>query len=148
MPVATGSTPTTITMGIVLVACLAARTLLIESWEDKNVDLELNQFRFTISGMRSNFPFGAAIFNHDGFPVKIDRSLRSLPQLPQRKVQESALLASVPDTYPIRGTFFGCCASAMTRNSEQHHCNTGLMSTAALFIAHLVSSVIYHADRR
>ena len=25
--------------------------------------------------------------------------------------------------YPIRGTFFGCCASAMTRKSKQHHCN-------------------------
>jgi hypothetical protein len=45
-----------------------------------------------------------------------------------------------------RGTFFGCCASAITPTASN--------TTAAriddhptLFIAHLVSSVIYHADR-
>src|SRR5262249_50747633 len=47
---------------------------------------------------------------------------------------------------PIRGTFPACCASAMTAKAS---ITTAIRIdvTAALFIAHLVSSVMYHADR-
>jgi hypothetical protein len=50
------------------------------------------------------------------------------------------------DRYPSRGTFFGCCASAMTANPSSITA-TRIDGVAAFFIAHLVSSVIYHADR-
>src|SRR6476619_6670819 len=53
---------------------------------------------------------------------------------------------SADDRYPIRGTFFGCCASAMTATASNTTA-TRIDGTAAFFIAHLDSSVIYHADR-
>jgi hypothetical protein len=43
-------------------------------------------------------------------------------------------------------TFFGCCTSAMTATASNTTA-TRIDGTAAFFIAHLVSSVIYHADR-
>jgi hypothetical protein len=46
---------------------------------------------------------------------------------------------------PIRGIFAGC-ASAMTATAS-NTTTTRIDGTAAFFIAHLVSSVIYHADR-
>src|SRR5215470_19609403 len=56
-------------------------------------------------------------------------------------------LAGSPDArYPTRGTFFDCCASAVTPTASNTTA-TRIDGTAALFIAHLVSSVIYHADR-
>src|SRR5262245_45088595 len=48
--------------------------------------------------------------------------------------------------YPIRGTFFGCCASAVTPRASNTTA-TRIDGTAALIIAQLVSSVMYHADR-
>src|SRR4029453_9332169 len=48
--------------------------------------------------------------------------------------------------YPIRGIFVGCCASAITPKASNTTA-TRIDGTAAFFIAHLVSSVIYHADR-
>ena len=43
------------------------------------------------------------------------------------------------------GTFVGCCASAMTATAS-NITTTRIDVTAAFFIAHLVSSVIYHAE--
>src|ERR1043166_1232635 len=51
-----------------------------------------------------------------------------------------------PDRKPIRGTFFACCASAITPRASNTTA-TRIDGIAAFFIAHLVSSVIYHADR-
>src|SRR5215470_16473855 len=48
--------------------------------------------------------------------------------------------------YPIRGTFFGCCASTMTATASITTA-TPIESTAALFSAHLIWSAIYHGDR-
>jgi hypothetical protein len=50
------------------------------------------------------------------------------------------------DRYPIRWTFFGCCASAITPTASNTTA-TRIDGTAAFFIPHLVSGVIYHADR-
>jgi hypothetical protein len=47
---------------------------------------------------------------------------------------------------PIRGIFAGCCASAMTATASSTT-TTRIDGTAAFVIAHLVSSVMYHADR-
>jgi hypothetical protein len=52
---------------------------------------------------------------------------------------------SCVDRYPISGTFFGCCASAITPRASNTTA-TRIDDTAAFFIAHLVSSVIYHAE--
>ena len=46
----------------------------------------------------------------------------------------------------IRETFFGCCASAVVP-SASNTATTRIDGTAALFIAYLVSSVMYHAER-
>ena len=46
----------------------------------------------------------------------------------------------------MRGTFFGCCAWATTATVSSNVA-TKIDGTAAFFIAHLVSSVMYHADR-
>src|SRR4030095_658695 len=51
----------------------------------------------------------------------------------------------LPERYPIRGTLFGCCAWAITPTTSSI-ATTRIDGTAAFFIAHLVSSVIYHAD--
>src|SRR5262249_55907739 len=51
---------------------------------------------------------------------------------------------SVLNRYPIRGTFFGCCASAITPRASN---TVATRIAAAFFIAHLIPSVIYHADR-
>jgi hypothetical protein len=48
--------------------------------------------------------------------------------------------------YAIFGIFFGCCASAVTPRASNTTA-TKIDGTAAFFIAHLVSSVIYHMDR-
>jgi hypothetical protein len=47
---------------------------------------------------------------------------------------------------PIRETFVDCCVSAMTATAS-NTTEKRIDGTAALFITHLVSSVIYHADR-
>src|SRR5262245_29163942 len=54
--------------------------------------------------------------------------------------------ASPGARYPSRGIFFGCCASAITPTASSTTA-TRIDGTPAFFIAHLVSSVIYHADR-
>src|SRR5215471_4997021 len=55
-------------------------------------------------------------------------------------------VAASPDArYPILGTFFGCCASAITPRAN---CTTTTRIDAAnFFIAHLVWSVVYHDER-
>jgi hypothetical protein len=73
------------------------------------------------------------------YVAKLAQSCR----IPSARAESVA--ASVFDRYPIRGTFFGCCASAVTQASNTTA--TRIDGTAAFFIAHLVSSVIYHADR-
>src|SRR5882724_7099316 len=57
-----------------------------------------------------------------------------------------SLAGSSPDRYPSRETFFGCCASVVTPTASNTTA-TRIDGTAAFFIAHLVSSVMYHADR-
>src|SRR5215471_4933303 len=54
--------------------------------------------------------------------------------------------AEAPARIPTRGILAGCCASAMTATASITT-PTRIDGTAALFIAHLVSSVMYHADR-
>ena len=46
----------------------------------------------------------------------------------------------------MRGIFFGCCASAMTATATSTTA-TRIDGTAAFFIAHLISSVMYHVER-
>src|SRR5882724_10540626 len=57
-----------------------------------------------------------------------------------------SLAGARDDRYPIRGTFFGCCAAAMIATAS-NTTTTRIDGTTALFIAHLVSSVMYHAYR-
>jgi hypothetical protein len=52
-----------------------------------------------------------------------------------------SVAASVFDRYPISGTFFGCCASAMTATASITTA-TRIDDHPALFIAHLVLETI------
>src|SRR5262245_51216908 len=63
--------------------------------------------------------------------------------MPSKRADSRA--GSSADIYPIRGTFFGCCASAVTPRASITTATR--IGTAAFFIAHLISSVMYHADR-
>src|SRR5215470_16036013 len=54
--------------------------------------------------------------------------------------------AEPPIRTPMCGTFFGCCASAMTATASSITA-TAMHRTAALFIVSLISSVMYHTDR-
>ena len=56
------------------------------------------------------------------------------------------LEAEADDKNPILGAFLGCCASAVTPRTSNTTA-TRIDGTADFFIAHLVSSVMYHADR-
>ena len=78
-PVATGSTVVTMTIGIVLVACFAAR--IAGRYEDKDIDLELHEF-----GDEGWDPFPlslrVAILNHDIFPLNVTEIAQTLLKRP------------------------------------------------------------------
>jgi hypothetical protein len=69
---------------------------------------------------------------------------RAASRIPSEQLDSVA--GSPTDRYPNSGIFFGCCATAMTATARS---TTAIRidGTAALFIADLVSSVMYHADR-
>ena len=94
----------TITMGIVLVAFLAARIRLPSCYYD---DISLGRTNSaTSSGARSSFP-PVSILNDDVLSLYIAK-------LAQREPNGLGTGDSEDDEsdnrYPIRGTFFGCCA--------------------------------------
>jgi hypothetical protein len=84
-----------------------------------------------------------AILNQDVFSLNITEIAQSLPKRIGSGV--AGVGAPLPDRYPIRGTFFGCCAAAMTATASS---TTALRIDArqAFFIAHPVLDVTYHAD--
>src|SRR5215475_13302044 len=95
------------------------------------------------AGRRSSFPsayrYSITIF----FPSTYPSSLRPCLNASTRVAlveRETAL------RYPIRGIFLGCCASTVTPTAS-NIAATRIDGTAAFFTAHLVSSVIYHANR-
>src|SRR6266536_615860 len=65
---------------------------------------------------------------------------------PCRNASTSGSVGDPPRMKPIVGIFFGCWASAITATASST-ATTRIDGTAAFSIAHLVSSVIYHADR-
>ena len=66
------------TMGIVLVACLAAR-IADEGWDDKDIDLELHEFVHE-AWDTVRLSLSAAILDHDVFPLDVTEISQSLPQ--------------------------------------------------------------------
>src|SRR5215510_318587 len=140
-PFATGSLSCVMTIGIVAVAFLAGPVA------PKPPVTMISTLRRASSaasaGRRSFFPSADRHSMIMFFPSTYPSSRR-----PCRNASMRARLADgeVALTYPIRGTFFGCCASAVTPKASNTTA-TRIDGTAAFFIAHLVSSVIYHADR-
>ena len=103
------------TMGIVLVACLAAR-IADEVYDDKDIDLELHEF-----GHKAWDPvqlsLSVAILNQDVFPLDITEISQPLPEC--LDLRPGIVGVSSPDTYPIRGIFAGCCASTANAKSQE-----------------------------
>ena len=78
IPVATGSPVVTMTMGIVLVACLAAR-IAAGSCKDKHIDLELHEFGHK-AGDTVQLSLSVAILNQDVFPLDVTEISQPLPE--------------------------------------------------------------------
>jgi hypothetical protein len=77
----------------------------------------MSSLRRTISAASSGAPI--SLFSKYRYSVTMSLLLSSQARAAPAKLPRSGR----PHRYPIQGTFFGCCASAMTRNSKQHHCN-------------------------
>src|SRR5262249_15039414 len=140
-PLPTGSLSCVMTIGILEVASLTARVA------DGPPAMMTSTLRRTssaaISLSRSSFPSAYRDSMTMFFPSAYPSSRN-----PCRNASMRATLAEsepVP-RYPIRGTFFGCCSSAMTATARS---TTAIRidGTAAFFITHLVLGVMYHADR-
>src|SRR4030095_12316324 len=140
-PLPTASPPTIMTMGIVAVASLPAG---VSHVPPATLPSPLRRTSSAASaGRRSNFPSQDRHSMTRFFPSTYPRS-----RIPCRNASTRSALTErgTPARYPIRGTFFGCCASAITPRASNTTA-TRIDGTAAFFILHLVSSDIYHADR-
>ena len=97
-------------MGIVLVAFLAA----LRRWMLPAATIT-STLRRTSSAARVRQPFEfslrLSIFDGDVFSLHVAKFAQSLPNRLDRKDSASCV---AHHRYPIRGTFFGCCASAVT----------------------------------
>ena len=83
------------TMGIVLVACLAARIADRMRWDDKDIDFELHKFVHE-AWDRVPLSVSAAILDHDVFPVNMTEISQPLPQ--RLDVRPRMAQLPVPDT--------------------------------------------------
>ena len=106
-------------MGIVLVAFLAARIGCVPSCYHDDINLETHQLGRKLR-KPIELPLRISVLDGDVLSFYVAKLAQSQPNCLGRA---DSLAGSFADRYPIRGTFFGCCASAITRNSKQHHCN-------------------------
>ncbi len=97
------------TMGIVLVACLAAR-IAARSSRDKDIDLELHEFGHE-AWDTVQFSLSVAILNQDVFPLDITEISQPLPECLSKHYR----LERCHDKYPTRGIFADCCAWARSQ---------------------------------
>ena len=130
-------------MGIVLVASLAAR-IAVAPADNDDVHLETHQLG-RVLGIRSSFPSRDRHSMTMFFPSMYPRSRRPMPKClgRGRRGRNGATPSKI--SYPrdfLRLLRLGCHSKSKQLPLQQR-----LMSTAAFFIAHLVSSVMYHADR-
>ena len=140
-PASTGSDRwATITMGIVLVAFLAAQTC--ETPPPTTIISTLRRTRSAASsGYRSGFPsayrYSVAIFCPSMWP----RSRRACRIASARA---DSVAGSVGDRYPSRTTFFGCCPWAIAPPASSVAATRIDLKETSL-IAHLVLEAITHA---
>ena len=127
-------------MGIVLVAFLAAWTHRVPSCYHDDINLETHQLGRKLRSPIA-LPLRISVLDGDVLSFYVAKLAQS-SRIASERVD--SLAGSCDDRYPIRGTFFGCCASAMTATASITTA-TRIDGTAAFFITHLVSSVIYHA---
>src|SRR4030095_15319440 len=140
-PRPTGSGALAITTGMVVVAFIAANA---DCTPGTTIRSTLRRTRSAASsGRRSFFPSA----NRDSivmfFPSIHPSLLSSCRNASHRTALPEAVVESMK---PMRGFFPACCASTVTPRANNTTA-TRIDGTAAFFIAHLVSSVIYHADR-
>ena len=106
-PLPTGSLSNAMTIGIVVVASLAARVAVGPPVTMTSTLRRTNSA--ASSGRRSSFPLCVSILNDNVFPLHIPELAQTLPECldaGRGRPQE------VAERYPMRRTFVGCCASA------------------------------------
>ena len=125
-----------------MVAFLAARISRVPSCYHDDINLETHQLGRKLREP-IELPLRISVLDGDVLSFYVAKLAQSQPNC----LGTGGLTSWIArDRYPIRGTFFGCCASAITPRASNTTA-TRIDGTAAFFIAHLVSSVIYHADR-
>ena len=98
------------TMGIVLVACLAARIAGMRS-QDKDIDLELHEFGHK-AWDTVRLSLNVAILNQDVFPLNVTEISQPLPECLDLRPGSVGIGRSVPTQILSAGLSFGCCAKA------------------------------------
>ena len=94
-------------MGIVLVAFLAARTGGPSCYHD-DINLETHQLGRKLREPIA-LPLRISVLDGDVLSFYVAKVAQSQPNSSKRV---DSLAGSDADRYPIRGTFFGCCADA------------------------------------
>src|SRR5215471_20230612 len=81
------------------------------SAESRSIDFFSHQFSFSVfTAPRSSLLAPCSLLLDDF--VCSSQHIRRASRIPSARVD--SVFGSVFDRYPIRGTFFGCCASALT----------------------------------
>jgi hypothetical protein len=112
-------------MGIVLVAFLAARIGPSAPTKD-DIHLETHQLGGKLR-IPILLPLRISVLEGDVLSLYV-ATLAQSSRIPSERVDSVA--GSSADRYPIRGTFFGCCASA----DEQSATSTAQRATTVLFL--------------
>ena len=102
-------------MGIVLVAFLAARISLVPSCYHDDINLETHQLGRKLREP-IELPLRISVLDGDVLSFYVAKLAQSQPNCLGTGGLTSWIGA---DRYPIRGTFFGCCASSHARTAEQ-----------------------------
>ena len=127
-PLLTGSLSNAMTMGIVQL--LPWQDGLYRTTRDDNIYLETHQLGRKL-GQSIEFSLRISVLNDNVFPLHVAEFPQTLSEcLGAGRLEEGTR------RYPIRGTFFGCCASAMTATASST-APPKIDDQRTFFIAHL-----------
>ena len=99
--------------------CFLGSHGLLPTSRNDDVYFETHQFGGK-RGEAVQFSLCISPLNDNVFPLHVSKLAQTLPECLDagRRERKGSSIRN-----PMRGTFVGCCASAMTRNSKQYHCN-------------------------
>ena len=139
-PFPTGSVSCPMTMGIVEVASLAAR---VASGPTVTMISTLRRTSSAASSGADQLSLGISVLDDNVFPLHVPKLAEPLPEC----LNAVPLVEWNIARNPIRGTFFGCCASAMTATASSTTTNR-IDKTPAFFIAPTIRYVSRRWIRR